>query len=288
MGLIYALLASLTWGLVVPVHFRLLKELPPGSVLAHRVVWSALFVCVLLLVLRKRLRSPLPLRPRHGLLAVSATLIATNWLLYVIAVANNRILDASLGYFITPLVGVALGRLVLGERLRPVQAAAVGIVVLGVVLAVVMAGRLPVLSLGIAVSFAFYGLVRKVVGIDAMLGFAGETFVLLLPALGYIAFAPGMEPPPDGHLLVLLALTGATTALPLIWYAAAAQRLTLASLGLVQYVAPTCLMLLSVFVFGETLTLDRIVLFSLIWLALVLYAGDSFRAARAAQRSRAK
>ncbi|WP_232628922.1 EamA family transporter RarD [Methylobacterium sp. Leaf118] len=279
MGLIYALAAYLSWGLVVPVHFRLLAGLPSETILAQRIVWSAVFVTGLIALLRRRLANPFPLRPRHALLAVSAGLIAVNWLLYLRAVETGHMLDASLGYYINPLVSVVLGAALLGERLRPVQGIAVGLVVLGVVIAVVMAGRLPLLSLGLAVSFALYGLIRKVVGVDGMVGFCAETFLLLPAALGYLLLSE-TEVPDDPWTMVLLILTGVTTALPLIWFAAAATRLTLTSLGLMQYLAPTGLMLLSTLVYGETLTADRIVLFVMIWLALALYATDAIRHGR--------
>jgi len=276
LGLLYALAAYLSWGLVVPVHFRLLAGIPTETILAQRIAWSALFVTWLIALLRHRLANPFPLRPRHALLVVSAGLIAFNWLLYLRAVESGHLLDASLGYYINPLVSVALGALVLGERLRPLQAMAVGIAVLGVVIAVVMAGRLPLLSLGLAISFALYGLTRKIVGVDGTVGFCAETFLLLPAALGYLLLAAAPVPT-DAATWSLLALTGVTTALPLIWFAAAATRLTLATLGLMQYLAPTCLMLLSTLAYGETLSEDRIVLFALIWIALVLYAADALR-----------
>ena len=279
MGLIYALAAYLSWGLVVPVHFRLLAGIPAETILAQRIAWSALFVTGLIALLRHRLANPFPLRPRHALLAVSAGLIAFNWLLYLRAVETGHLLDASLGYYINPLVSVALGALVLGERLRPLQTVAVAIAVLGVLIAVVMAGRLPLLSLGLAVSFALYGLTRKIVGVDGTVGFCAETFLLLPAALGYLLLA-APPVPNDATTWSLLALTGVTTALPLIWFAAAATRLTLATLGLMQYLAPTCLMLLSTLAYGETLSEDRIVLFALIWIALVLYATDALRQSR--------
>ncbi len=279
MGLLYALAAYLSWGLVVPVHFRLLAGIPAETILAQRIAWSALFVTGLIALLRRRLANPFPLRPRHALLAVSAGLIAFNWLLYLRAVETGHLLDASLGYYINPLVSVALGALVLSERLRPLQAVAVGIAVLGVVVAVVMAGRLPLLSLGLAVSFALYGLTRKIVGVDGTVGFCAETFLLLPAALGYLLLA-APPVPNDTWTWSLLALTGVTTALPLIWFAAAATRLTLATLGLMQYLAPTCLMLLSTLAYGETLSEDRIVLFALIWIALILYATDALRHSR--------
>ena len=283
MGLIYALGAYLSWGLVVPVHFRLLDAVPATSILAHRIVWSAVLVAGLLLALRRRLRNPFPLRPRHGWLVLSAGLIGVNWLLYLRAVQSGHMLDASLGYFINPLMSVVLGAAVLGERLRPVQVAAVALAAGAVLLAVVVAGHLPWVSLALAASFSLYGLVRKVVGVDAMVGFAAETLVLLPVALVYLA---GFAPPViqgDPVRAGLILLTGATTALPLIWFAAAAERLTLATLGLMQYLAPSCLLVLSTLVYGERLEPHRAVLFGLIWLALAIYAGDAYRAARRAR-----
>ena len=283
MGLIYALGAYLSWGLVVPVHFRLLDAVPAPSILAHRIVWSSLLVAGLLVALRRRIRNPFPLVRRHGLLVLSAGLIGVNWLLYLQAVQSGHMLDASLGYFINPLMSVALGAVVLGERLRPVQAAAVALAAGAVLLAVALAGSLPWVSLALAGSFSLYGLARKVVGVDAMVGFAAETLVLLPVALIYLAaFAPPViqgDPVRAGLLL----LTGATTALPLIWFAAAAERLTLATLGLMQYLAPSCLLVLSTLVYGERLEPHRAVLFGLIWLALAIYAADAYRAARQAR-----
>ncbi|HEX8417740.1 MAG TPA: EamA family transporter RarD [Methylobacterium sp.] len=286
MGLIYALLAYLSWGLVVPVHFKLLDALPAGAVLAHRIVWSSLFVGALILVLRRTLRSPFPLRPRHGLLALSAGLIAVNWLLYLWSVNAGRMLDASLGYFINPLVSVALGALVLGERLRPVQGVAVGLAALAVLTAVATAGSLPWVSLALATSFSLYGLIRKIVAVDPTIGFCAETLLLLPLALLYLGFVSDPVVEGDPARLGLLLLTGMTTALPLIWFAAAAQRLRLSTLGLMQYLAPTCLLFLSVLVYGERIEPHRMLLFSLIWVALAVYAVDSLRAERAARSLR--
>jgi chloramphenicol-sensitive protein RarD len=285
-GLIYALLAYLSWGLVVPVHFKLLDALPAGAVLAHRIVWSSLFVGALILVLRRTLRSPFPLRPRHGLLALSAGLIAVNWLLYLWSVNAGRMLDASLGYFINPLVSVALGALVLGERLRPVQGVAVGLAALAVLTAVATAGSLPWVSLALATSFSLYGLIRKIVAVDPTIGFCAETLLLLPLALLYLGFVSDPVVEGDPARLGLLLLTGMTTALPLIWFAAAAQRLRLSTLGLMQYLAPTCLLFLSVLVYGERIEPHRMLLFSLIWVALAVYAVDSLRAERAARSLR--
>ncbi|KMO33470.1 chloramphenical resistance permease RarD [Methylobacterium tarhaniae] len=277
MGLIYALGAFLSWGLVVPVHFRLLDGVPAWGILAHRIVWSALFIALLLLAMRLMRRGPVvSLQRRHAFLLLSALLIAGNWSLYLWAVQNGRMLDASLGYFINPLVNVALGALVLRETLRPLQLAAVALAAIGVVAAVAAAGSLPWIALTLAVSFAVYGLIRKLVPIDPILGLGAETFALLPLALAYLAVAP--TPPGQGTAQwLLLMLTGITTALPLMWFAAAASRLKLSTIGLLQYIAPSCLLLLSVLVYGESLPPSRVLVFGLIWAGLALYALDAAR-----------
>jgi chloramphenicol-sensitive protein RarD len=273
-GLVYALAAYLSWGLLVPVHFRLLAAYTPYHILAERIVWSSLFAGTLALILaaRHRLTLPLPLRPRHALLLLSAAMIGVNWLLYLYAVSSGHLLDASLGYYINPLVSVALGRVVLGERLRPAQAVAVGTAATGVAVAVAWAGELPVMSLSLAVTFALYGLARKVVAVDALVGFLVETLLLLPAAIGWLILTPEPFLPAAPADRALLMLTGLTTALPLIWFAAAAVRLRLTTLGLLQYVAPTCLLVLSVLVYGERV--------EPIWVALALYTVDALRVRR--------
>ena len=280
MGLVYALAAYLSWGLLVPIHFRLLGHFSASHILAERVVWSILFAGALVLAWRHRVRFPQPLTGKHALLVVSAGLIGANWLLYLMAINSGHLLDASLGYYINPLMNVALGRIILGEKLRPVQAAAIGIATAGVAVAVGWAGDLPLTSLALAASFSFYSLIRKVVAVDALVGFLTETLVLLPLAVAWLVYAPEPFLPGSTRDLVLLMLTGITTALPLIWFAAAAVRLRLVTLGLLQYVAPTCLLLLSVLAYGEHVEPHRAVMFALIWLGLALYTADALRGRR--------
>ena len=284
MGLVYALAAYLSWGLLVPLHFRLLGAYSPNHILAERIVWSTLFAGGLAVVFaaRHRLNLPLPLRPRHALLLLSAAMIGVNWLLYLYAISTGHLLDASLGYYINPLVSVALGRVVLGERLRPLQAAAVGVATAGVAVAVVWAGELPLMSLSLAVSFALYGLARKIVAVDALVGFLAETLLLLPAAIAWLVLTPEPFLPKEPAALALLMLTGLTTALPLIWFAAAAVRLRLTTLGLLQYVAPTCLLALSVLAFGEHVEPPRAAMLALIGVALALYTVDALRDRRKA------
>ena len=287
MGLVYALAAYLSWGLVVPLHFRLLGGFSPWYILAERIVWSTLFAGLLALAWRKRLRLPTPLTRKHLLLVLSATFIGANWLLYLMAIDRGHLLDASLGYYINPLMNVALGRVILGERLRPVQALAIGIATAGVLVAVLWAGDLPLMSLSLAISFALYGLTRKIVAVDSLVGFLAETLLLLPIAVGWLILTPEPFLPADPHKLGLIMLTGLTTALPLIWFAAAAVRLRLTTLGLLQYVAPTCLLILSVLVFGETVEPHRAAMFGLIWLGLALYTVDALRGRRSETRAAA-
>ncbi|MFC6791124.1 EamA family transporter RarD [Methylobacterium komagatae] len=287
MGLVYALAAYLSWGLVVPLHFRLLGGFSPWYILAERIVWSTLFAGLLALAWRKRLRLPSPLTRKHLLLVLSAMFIGANWLLYLMAIDRGHLLDASLGYYINPLMNVALGRIILGERLRPVQAVAIGIAAAGVLVAVVWAGDLPLMSLSLAISFALYGLTRKIVAVDSLVGFLAETLLLLPIAVGWLILTPEPFLPADPHKLGLIMLTGLTTALPLIWFAAAAVRLRLTTLGLLQYVAPTCLLILSVLVFGETVEPHRAAMFGLIWLGLALYTVDALRGRRIETRAAA-
>jgi chloramphenicol-sensitive protein RarD len=281
-GLVYALAAYLSWGLLVPVHFRMLGAYSPNHILAERIVWSSLFAGALALILaaRHRLNLPRPLRRRHALLLLSAAMIAVNWLLYLYAISSGHLLDASLGYYINPLVSVALGRVVLGERLRPMQAAAVGIAAAGVAIAVGWAGELPLLSLSLAVTFALYGLARKVAAVDALVGFLAETLLLLPGAILWLVLTAEPFLPAAPSDRALLMLTGLTTALPLIWFAAAAVRLKLTTLGLLQYVAPTCLLGLSVLAYGERVEPHRALMLALIWVALALYTIDALRLRR--------
>ncbi|HEX8664174.1 MAG TPA: EamA family transporter RarD [Beijerinckiaceae bacterium] len=283
-GILYALAAFGTWGLVAPVHFKLIAAVPPFEVLAQRIVWSTLLVLAII-GLRRRwaelARALLPRRPL-AMLCLSALLVAGNWLVYIWAISTGRLVEASLGYFINPLVNVVLGIVFLGERLRPLQLAACGIAAAGVLVLTLAAGTVPWIALALGISFGFYGLIRKTVRVDPLIGFTVEslllvpfaaTYVVVLVATGASAFARG-----DLALDVLLVLTAVTTSAPLIWFASAAQRLKLSTVGLLQYLAPSCLLALGVFAYGEPFTTVRAVAFAAIWTALALYSADAFAA----------
>ena len=274
--------AFVIWGLF-PIYFKLVAEAPAPEVLAHRIVWSVLFVAGLITLRRRWSAVAVAVHDRRLVLTLvlSATVISVNWVVFIWAVGDGRILDASLGYFINPLVSVVLGVVALGERLRPAQWAAVGLAVAGVGYQLIGHGAFPWVALTLAVSFGFYGLIRKVARVDAFTGLFVETLVLSPLAVGYMVFLAVVGGGAFGRLGLqvdaLLILAGVITPLPLILFVAGAQRIRLSTIGLLQYIAPTGQFLLAVFVYDEPFTRDSLVTFGLIWLALVLYTVDTLR-----------
>ncbi|MFD8986164.1 EamA family transporter RarD, partial [Streptomyces sp. NPDC059564] len=274
-GLLYGFGAYGMWGLV-PLFWPLLKPSGAIEILAHRMVWSLAVVGVALLALRRwKWLGELLRQPRKlALTALAATVISVNWGLYIWAVNNGQVVEASLGYFINPLVTIALGVLVLGERLRRAQWAAVGISLAAVLVLAVGYGRPPWISLTLAFSFAAYGLIKKKLGMGGLESLTAETAVLFLPALGYLLWlgAEGQSTFASqglGHS-ALLASTGLVTAIPLVCFGAAAIRVPLSTLGLLQYLAPVFQFGLGVLYFHEAMPPERWVGFSLVWVALVL------------------
>ncbi len=285
-GVAYGLAAYASWGLV-PVYFKALAGVAPLEVLAHRVLWSIALLAVLLSISGRWRSAVQALRdPRTRLaLAGSTLLVATNWFTFIYAVATSRVLEASLGYYINPLVNVALGRLFLGERLRGVQKVSLVLAAAGVGYATWEFGRVPVLALVLAVSFGLYGLLRKTARVGSLVGLALETALLCPLALGYLthgvwsgraAFLAG-----SAGLDGLLLPAGVVTAVPLLCFAAAARRLRLATMGFLQYLSPTIQFALAVAVFGEAFRTAHLVTFLCIWAGLGLYTCDALRRARA-------
>ncbi|MFD6244104.1 EamA family transporter RarD [Streptomyces roseolus] len=288
-GLAYGIVAYAIWGLV-PLYWPLLKPASAGEILAHRMVWSFAFVGLALLALRRwGWMKELLAHPRKlGLLTIAATVITVNWGLYIWSVNNGHVVEASLGYFINPLVTIALGVLPPPPPPPPAPGGAVAMGFAAVLVRGAGTGPPPWISLVLAVSFAVYGLVKKQVNIGGLESLAAETAVLFLPALGYLLLlgsrselAFGTEG--AGHM-ALLASTGIVTAIPLVCFGAAAIRLPLSTLGLLQYLAPTFQFLLGVAYFHEAMPPERWAGFSLVWLALTLLTWDALRTAR---RSRA-
>ncbi|MGW3105494.1 EamA family transporter RarD [Streptomyces sp. NPDC001100] len=273
------------WGLV-PLFWPLLKPAGAAEILAHRMVWSLAFVVVALLVVRRwawigeLLRQP----RKVGLVAIAAGFITVNWGVYIWAVNSGHVVEASLGYFINPLVTIAIGVLLLKERLRPAQWAAVGVGLAAVIVLTVGYGQPPWISLCLAFSFATYGLVKKKVNLGGIESLAAETAIQFLPALGYLLWlgAHGgatFAQEGAGHA-ALLASTGIVTALPLVCFGAAAIRVPLSTLGLLQYLAPVFQFLLGILYFHESMPPARWAGFALVWLALVLLTTDAWRSSR--------
>ena len=281
-GLGYGLLAYFVWGFF-PAYFKAVASVPALQVVAHRIVWSALFL-LLVIALRRSwqgVRAVLHDPPAVLILAISALLIGTNWLVFVLAVEHGQILQSSLGYFITPLVSIVLGYLFLQERLRRLQLVSVGLAVLGVIILTVQHGRFPWVALTLAVTFGSYGLLRKVVRADPLVCLTVETVLLAPLALGYLFLASwhgeGAFLHQGGLIDLLLPLAGVVTAVPLLLFAAAARSLRLATIGFLQYITPTMHFLLAVFAYGETFTSAHLVSFLLIWAGLGCYSWDAFR-----------
>ena len=277
------------WG-VLPIYFKAIGNVGPVDIVAHRVLWSVPFLFLLLFVfggadeLRRVFRQPRTL----GFLALTAALIATNWLLYVYAVVSGHILAGSLGYYLNPLVNVLMGRLILKERLSRLQWLAVAIAAAGIsALAFQALGQLWI-SLTLAVTFATYGLMRKVAPVEATSGLAVETTLILPLALAWLAWGLAQERPVFGTTdfeTALLLMAGVATTVPLILFTAAARRLRYSTLGMLQFIAPTLQFIIAVAIYGEAFTPAHAIAFGSIWLALALYVTALARQARQARLS---
>ncbi|GAC15513.1 EamA family transporter RarD [Aliiglaciecola lipolytica] len=283
-GVLFALAAYSMWGFA-PLYFKMLMIMPATEILVHRVVWSTLVLVFLVLVfkqnqkVRDALKNPRVLQ----ILLVSGLLLAANWLLFIWAVNNDHLLDASLGYYINPLLNVFLGRIFLGERLRRMQKIAVATALVGVGILVVSYGELPWIALVLASSFGVYGLLRKQVAVDSLPGLLIETLMMLPFAIGYwIFFATHMSDmfTNDVDLNMLLVGAGIITTAPLLCFTAAARRIRYSTLGFFQYIGPSIMFLLAVYLYDEPLHEARLVTFSFVWIALVIFSFDSYRAYR--------
>jgi chloramphenicol-sensitive protein RarD len=290
-GLIYGLFAYGLWG-VLPIYFKLLANVSAIDIVAHRIVWSLVFLAALLAATRgwSQVRAGLKDRRTVVLLLSSATLIAINWVLYVYAVTSGHILAGSLGYYLNPLMNILLGRFILKERLTLLQWAAVAIAAAGVSVLAAGAGTTLWISLTLCVTFATYGLLRKVVAVDAIAGLSIETAVLLPLAIAWLAFGFADGRPVLGTTsgeAWLLVAAGVISTTPLLLFTAAARRLRYSTLGILQFTAPTLQFLIAVALYGEEFTSAHAIAFAAIWTALTLYVTSLVRDLRAQRRAAA-
>jgi chloramphenicol-sensitive protein RarD len=278
-GLVPAVAAFLAWGLF-PIYFHALHGVPSTEILAHRIVWSAVFLSVLVTLAGRwgEWKHALSRWQTARVYLLSTSLVTVNWLLYIWAVSTGQVLEASLGYFINPLVNVLFGVFFLGEKLRPRQAAAFGLAGVGVLVLVARLGVFPWLALALALTFGGYGLVRKMAGIDPLVGLLVETSLVAPLGLGLICFvafkgtgALGRDP----FTTLLLCGAGVVTAMPLIWFARGVRGLKLSTIGLIQYLAPTLQFLSAVVLFHEPFGAAHAAAFGCIWVSLALYSADA-------------
>jgi chloramphenicol-sensitive protein RarD len=288
-GVIFALAAYSMWG-IAPMYFKLLSSVPALEIVMHRIVWSVLVLCLLLLVRKKFSQVLKAIRDPKIIttLSISGILLAVNWLVFIWAVNNDRMLDASLGYFINPLFNVLLARFFLQERLTRLQLLAVFVALAGVAFLVFSYGELPWIALVLATSFSIYGLLRKKVTVDSMPGLFIESSIMLPFALLYWLimdtssgnmFANSMD------LNIILLLAGAVTTAPLLCFTAAARRIRYTTLGFFQYVGPSLMFLLAVLHYQEPLDTTRVITFVCVWAGLLIYVYDSVRVYRKTRRS---
>ncbi|NNG03508.1 MAG: EamA family transporter RarD [Inquilinus sp.] len=279
-GLAAALGAFIAWGFA-PIYFKAIAFIPALEILAHRVIWTLVMLVVIVLALGRIREVALTLlSPRRlGVLCVTTLLVSTNWLVFIWAIQNDRLLEGSLGYYINPLVNVVLGVVFLSERLSRWQGVAVALAAAGVAAMVIGIGTVPWVALTLALSFGFYALVRKKAKVDPLIGLVVETLLLLPLALAYLIWlgnqGTGAFDPADWSLSALLVCSGLVTGTPLVLFMHGAQRLTLSTIGLMQYLAPSIHFLLALLIFGEEFTRTHLVTFGFIWIGLALYSWDA-------------
>ena len=289
LGLLYGVSAYTLWGLF-PIYWPLLKPANPLEIVSHRAVWTLVF-CFIILALTKTLKSTLTLLKRPKIVAglfLGSILISINWIIYIYAANNEHVVEASLGYYINPIVVIATGVIVLKEKMRPLQWLAVGIATLGVAVLTIDYGRLPWIALGLALSWGSYGLVKKQLGLGALEGLSIET---LLSSGFYLAYLIWLGNSGDGHFTYSLTLTllliggGAVTAIPLLLFNGSTNRLPLTLIGLLQYITPTIQFCIGVWYYNEDMSTARWVGFLIIWVALMSLAIDLVKSSRSVDHS---
>ncbi|HDM8172172.1 TPA: EamA family transporter RarD [Vibrio harveyi] len=289
-GVLLAIGAYTMWG-IAPIYFKSIAEVSPLEILSHRVIWSFFLLAALLHFGRhwRSVRDIIKNKTKMMFLVSTAILVGANWLIFIWAVNSNHMLDASLGYYINPLINVLLGMVFLGERLRKLQWFAVVLAACGVLVQLIVFGSVPVVAIALAMSFGFYGLLRKKVSVEAQTGLFIETLVMLPAAAIYLLFIASS---PTSNMLdnpmqlnTLLIAAGVITTLPLLCFTGAATRLKLSTLGFFQYIGPSLMFLLAVLIYGEPFTSDKAITFAFIWGALMVFSFDGLRNNRKSRKA---
>ena len=291
-GVLFAIAAYVMWGFA-PIYFKALGEVTPLEILSHRVVWSFFFLALLIHMSRRWETVLRVVKDKRSLLYLLSTslLVGANWLIFIWAVKSNHMLDASLGYYINPLLNVLLGMIFLGERLRRLQWLAVALAFTGVAIQIIAFGSIPVIALVLACSFGLYGLLRKKINLDAQTGLFIETIILFPAAAIYLLFITDSPTATlsqnDLSLNVLLISAGLVTTLPLLCFNGAATRMMLSTLGFFQYIGPSLMFLLAVVIYNEAFSSDKAITFGFIWGALLLFSIDGLNYAKQKRKARA-
>jgi chloramphenicol-sensitive protein RarD len=286
-GILYAFGAYLIWGLF-PIYWKLIKHVPAIQLIGHRIIWSFILLAIVIFAKRKWLELCTQAANRKTICIyfIAAVLVGANWFLYVWAVNSGYIVEASLGYFINPLLSVLLGLVFLRERLRRFQWVAIGLAAAGVLYLTVDYGHLPWISLGLAFTFGFYGLVKKIAPLSPLNGLTLETGILFLPALIFLGYQDWLGRGAFLHTGVisdfLMAGAGIMTTIPLLLFVSAARRIPLTTIGILHYITPTCQFLLGVLVYGEAFGGTRAIGFGIVWVALIIFGVEGFLSLHAA------
>jgi chloramphenicol-sensitive protein RarD len=288
-GVFYSMMAFIIWG-ISPIYWKLMKHIPSLEIITHRLVWSFVFLLPLIVLSGRwhEFTAAIKNIRTFCILLVTAILVTGNWFIYIWAVNNEYLLQASLGYYINPLVNVLLGMVFLKERLRPLQIAAVLIACAGVLYLTIQYGQFPWIALSLAFSFGFYGLIRKTAPVGSLVGLTVETMLLFIPGVIYLAYldriGAGSLFRVNFTLDGLLMFTSVVTAVPLLFFALGAKRINLSTVGLLQYIGPSGMFLLAVFAYHEPVSSAQVITFICIWTALALYSFDSIRIYRQLQQ----
>lgn len=275
-GIWYAASAYIAWG-ILPVYWHFLSQIPAMQILAHRIFWSFIFVALFITIKKQWSQMRQVFTSRKTIIAIifCSIFISANWFIYIWAVNNGHVIETSLGYYINPLISIAFGTIFLKEKLDKWQWSALACAFIGVIIQTVEFGQLPWIAISLAITFALYGLGKKLLEVEAIISLALETMIVAPFAFGYLLYVQGSNQGAIGHIsvpvLILLVGTGIVTALPLLWFARGAKRVSLSTMGFIQYFSPTITLLLGVFFFHESFRLSDLYSFSFIWLALVIY-----------------